>query len=199
VKNNSLSYVPAQVNERLQGLNVNNLNNTWKKYYLSEVAGVDFDNIALLELNEISVSPERETIRHHRDEKRIKDGYKYIRNKEGKIKRDSTGKKLKKDKFKTVFAEVSEIHREKAAYVSGYMKVFDADNKTIVSSKPLSVEAIFVDYASSFVGDRRAICDNDHGRLKSFPADFPHDFAIIGDATEKLKRSFMKSLSYANI
>jgi len=199
VINNSISYVPAEINERLAALNVNNLNNTWKRFYLKDIPKVTFDNRAVLELNEVSLTPERETITYHTDEKRVKDGFRYLKDKNGKIKKDSTGKKLKIEKFKVVYAEVTEVYREKSAFVSGYMKIFDAKTSAMLNSEALSVEAVFRDYASSFRGDRRAVCDKDHSRLKTYPAPFPHDFAIIGDATENLKASFLNAVSHANI
>jgi len=199
VINNSRSYVPAEINDRLHALNVNNLNDSWKKFYLKDIPSLSFDSKAILELNEISLSPERESISYHTDEKRVKDGYRYIKNKKGEIKKDSTGKKLKEEKYKIVYADVTETYREKAAYVSGYMKIYDLRTETVLSAKPLSVEAIFKDYASSYRGDRRAVCDKDHNRLKAHSAPFPHDFDIIGDATEKLKASFLAAVNYADI
>ncbi len=199
IVNNSRSYVPAEVNMHLEGLNVNNLRDSWKEYYLEEVPGIIYDNLAVLELLEISVSPERESINHHTDEKRVKDGFRYLRDKKGNIRKDSTGKKLKEEKFKIVYADVTEIYREKAAYVSGNMKIYNIETEAMISSEPLSVEAFFKDYASTFRGDRRALSSTDRKRLKTNPRPFPHDFEIMTDATEKLKDRFMKALMYANI
>lgn len=199
VQNNSLAYVPAEVNKYLGALNVNNLNNTWKEYYLDEVEGIVFDNKAILELNDIQMSPERETVTYHTDEKRVSDGFDFIRGKNGKIKKDSTGKKLKEEKFKIVYADITEIYREKFAYISGNMKIFDYKTNALLSSETLSVEAAFTDYASSFRGDRRALSDRNRNRLKGHPRPFPHDFDMITDATELLKDNFLDALAYTSI
>jgi len=199
VKNNSRSYVPAEINARLEALNIYKLNDTWKRFYINNEPSMSFDNVAVLELNDISTSPERETISYYTDEKRIKDGYIYLKDKKGNFKRDSTGKKIKTEKFKKVYADITKVHREKSAFVSGYMKIYDYENQAVLDSEALSVEAIFTDYALSFIGDRRALSDKHLRQLKSHPEPFPHDLAIIGDATEKLKIRFMDAVSSSNI
>ena len=199
VKNNSLSFVPAEINARLEALNIYKLNGTWKRFYIHNEPGMSYDHVAVLELNEISTSPERETISYYTDEKKVKDGYIYLKDKKGNFKRDSTGKKLKTEKFKTVYADITKVHREKSAFVSGYMKIYDNDNLAVLDSEALSVEAIFTDYALSYIGDKRAVSDKHRAKLKSHPAPFPHDLAIIGDATEKLKNRFMDAVSSSNI
>jgi len=68
-----------------------------------------------------------------------------------------------------------------------------------MTTRPLSVEAIFSDYASSYRGDKRALCKHDHSRLKTNPLPFPHDLDMIADATHQLKGSFVHELSSVRI
>lgn len=196
VKNNTRVYLPERLEAELLSINVQQLNSHWRRFHtdVAHVPSSEVDYKVLLELNEIEVSPERETIRHHTDEKRIKDGHRYLKDKKGKILRDTTGKKIKEDKYITVYADVSEIERSKAAYVSGFLKQIDLETDKVVHSEPLSVEVVFNDRASTFRGDRRAVCDKDHSYLKEHPVPFPHDEDMIADATHKLKANFARAL-----
>lgn len=199
VVNKSQAFVPRELQSDLESIDAASLDSKWRRYYVTAPAEIKIDNRAVLELTSIELSPEREIIRHHTDEKEIKDGFRYLKDKKGNIRTDSTGKKLKKDKFKIVRAEVAEIHREKAAMVRGMLKVYNQSNGALMTSSPLSVEALFSDYASSFRGDRRAICDADHSRLKNNPRPFPNDLEMIADATYKLKGAFVNKLSKVSI
>lgn len=199
VINKSQAFVPGGLQSELETIDASSLDTKWRRFYVSEVPGIKIDHRALLELTDIDLSPEREIITYHTDEKKIKDGFRYLKDKKGKVKTDSTGKKLKEDKFKTVYADVSEIHREKAAMIRGLLKVYNYKTGALVTSRPLSVEALFSDYASSYRGDRRAICDTDHSRLKTNPRPFPHDLDMIADATHRLKGKFVKELSEVRI
>ena len=198
IDNNSYAYLPRELEYNLGAINIANSNNMWRAYHMSESERA-FDYKAILELTQIDVSPERETITHHTDEKKVKDGWKYKKNKKGKFVLDTLGKKIKIDKFKTVVAHVTEVHREKATYIKGQMRFIDLSNNTLRTSIPLSVEAIFSDYASDFRGDRRAVCDKDHSRLKSNSVPFPEDLYMIADAADKLKYDFMEEVAHVRI
>lgn len=198
-ENRTNAYLPYGLEQDMARMNVSRNNSTWRRYYISESDGLTFDYNATLELSTIDIGPERETIRNHTDEKRIKDGWKYKKGRDGKPVKDTLGKKIKVDKYITVFADVEEIHRQKAAYVKGYMKYYDITSREVKASYPLAVEATFNDYASSYRGDRRAVCDKDHNRLKPYPRSFPGDLEMIADATDKLKIEFMEAMREVNL
>lgn len=183
-------YAPIELAHELNTFNVYQLNSKWKKFYYKNENRDSFDFTAVLEVTEIDVSPERETIAHHQDSKRVKDGWKYAKTKNGKIKKDSLGNKIKIDVFKNVKANVTEITREKAGFVSGRFKFIDNTNGQILKDVPLASESIFNDYALQFNGDKRALCDHDLNRLKPNPLPFPFDTDLIISSTKILKERF---------
>jgi len=187
VENESLAVVPQDLERIILSMNVSRMNTTWRKYHTSDLKNVPFDYKAVVNLTSIEVSPERETVTHHEDTKEVKDGFRYLRDKKGEFVRDTSGQKIQVDNFVTIRAFVSEIFREKAARVAGQIEYINLQSGDRISTRPLNVEAVFSDYASSFRGDRRAICKHDVNRLKSYPLDFPNDFEMILDATENLK------------
>jgi len=187
VENNSFAVVPENFERIIKGINVSELNSHWRKYHLTDHSLIDFDYTATIEITGIDVSPERETIKHHEDSKEIKDGWEYVKDRKGKFVVDTSGNKIKVDKFKHVHAYVTEIFREKAAMVNGQLIYKDQRTGNIISSKPVNVEAVFSDYASSFRGHRKALCKHDVSRLKKFPLPFPNDFDMILDASNNLK------------
>jgi len=191
VVNNTYAIVPENLERHIRALNVRSMNSLWRKYHITDNVDREFDYKAEIELTNIEVSPERETITHHEDTKEVKDGHTFLRNNSGEFVLDTAGKRIKVDKYRTIRAQVSEIFREKAATVGGAINYYHVESGDIISTTPLNVEAVFNDYASSFRGNRRALCSHDIDRLKQYPLPFPDDFSMILDASENLK-GFLK-------
>lgn len=194
VINNSYSILPVAVDEIMRSVSVQDLNTTWKRFYLTEEPDSTLDYIAVLEITRLDVSPERETVEHYTDSKQVKDGWKYVLDENGNVKKDTLGNDIKEDHFKTVTAQITEIFREKAAYIEGRLRYQNLRTGETISSRPVSVEAVFNDYASRYRGDKRALGDRCRRRLKDYPAPFPDDFAMVLDATENLKAAFKDAL-----
>jgi len=194
VVNNSRTIVPEDFERVVLGIGVRDMNSMWRHYYTKDIIASEYDYHAVLELNEISISPEKEYVREHVDNKEIKDGYRYLKDDKGKHVRDTSGQKIKVEKFRNVSAYVTEIERHKAATVSGDLIYMTSEEKDIISKHPITVEAVFSDFASSYRGDRRALCKHDHNRIKEFPSPFPNDFELIMEASENLKGAFKSRL-----
>lgn len=194
VVNEIPTLIPTHTEEELHLLDLNRANNTWRRFHLRETPGYVMDYVALLELNHLDVGPEKERISRHTEEARIKDGWEFVKDNRGREIIDSSGNKVKVDKFKTVRAEVKEVYRKKWALVAGKMKLINTNTDDLVSLKHLEVEAVFEDVTTSFKGDKRAINKKDYARLKRHPEPFPADLAMIEDATYLLKDDFVSAL-----
>ncbi|WP_235299630.1 hypothetical protein [Portibacter marinus] len=185
--NNTFGFMPREVEREIMSVNIKEMNTFWTKYYTREDIGYDFDYVARLDLDEIAVSPEREVINRYVDKEEIKDGWQYVLDEKGNVKKDSLGNDLKVDKFVTVVAEVVEIHRTKSAVASGRFGLFHAETKELIETRPFNVEAHFSEYASTFNGDRRALCERTRSRLRTRPLAFPSDLAMSMDVAHELK------------
>lgn len=199
LENNTFGFMPREVEEEIMNVNVKELNTFWTKYYTQKTLEHDYDMIARLNLDRIDISPERELVDRYRDTKEIKDGWEYVLDEKGNVMKDSLGNDIKKDRFITVVADVVEIHRTKAALASGRLGLFDAYTGELIESRPFNVEANFSSYASSFQGDRRALCDRSRNRLRGYPERFPSDLAMSLDVAHNLKEIMKDELRRFNI
>ena len=195
IENSIGSYVPARLLDELDYLDVSQMDNFWNKYYLTSPDDLMLDRAITLDVRELIIDPEREIVTYHTDRARVKDGYRYLKDKKGKILKDTLGNKLKEPKYKDVIAEITEVYREKFLILHSEYRVTDNKTNQTVSSRPLSIEIAFEDKSSSFIGDRRAICDKGHGGWKEYPAAFPSDEFMISDAVGQLKFDFKKALN----
>ena len=194
VVNEIPTLIPTHTEEELLLLDLSRANSLWRKFHLSKSSEIEMDYIAQLELNHIDLGPEKETISYHTDKTKVKDGWEYVKDNQGREIIDSSGNKVKVDKFKTLRAEVKEVYRNKWATVGGSMKLIETETEGMISHKNLQVEALFEDYATSFRGDKRAVCKKDHPRLRNYSEPFPDDVELIDEATDLLKVDFLKAL-----
>ncbi len=187
-------YVSSYLFQNLDYIDVSTYDNYWNRYYSYEPDNVSIDQSVILDIRELIIQPEKELVTFHTDKAKIKDGFRYLKDKKGKILKDSLGNKLKEDKFKVVFAEITEVYREKYLILHSELRVTDSNNHSTFKNKPLSVEISFKDQSSTFVGDRRAICGKGHGGWKPYPAAFPSDELMISDAIAQLTNEFKYAL-----
>lgn len=197
--NNTFGFMPREVEQEIMSINVKEMNTFWTEYFTKSDIGHEFDFVARLDLDEIAISPEREVVNRYIDETEIKDGWKYVLDENGNVKKDSLGNDIKEDKFVTVRADIVEIHRTKSAIATGRFGLFDATTKELIDTRPFNVGADFEDYASSYDGDRRALCDRTRNRLSSSPEAFPNDLLMSLDVAHHLKELMKTEISRFSI
>ncbi len=173
------------------------LDTYWKRFHMDEDSLIQYDYISFLDLKTLNVSPEKEIISHHRDIKKIVDGWVYMKNKNGEIRTDSLGNKLKRDVYRNINARVTEIVREKKAYLSLNITTIDTKTNRTESNKILYSESNFTDYALRFIGDKRALCNHDINRIKDFTLPFPDDTEMIITAGFNIENKLLHHLKKA--
>jgi len=195
VQNRSNAILPNGFEREILAIDISHLDERWKKYYLTKPSNKKIDYQAELKINRLDISPEREIINNYVDEKEIKDGWEYVLDKKGNVLKDSLGNDIKQDRFVIIRAQVSEILRQKSALVEGNLELRNINSNELVKRIPISVTSVFEDYASTYRGDRRALCDRTRGRLKSIPNQFPSDFEMVWESSEELKEAFKNHLN----
>ena len=193
VQNVSDAVLPSEVENHLESIDLLRADSKWRIHYHEIPSGVTPDYHATLELGHMDVSPERESITYHTDSRRIKDGWRYKVNPQGEYVRDTLGNRIKEDTYRKVYAEVTEIQRTKSAQMQGRLILKDGLGQVIATER-LSAIRKFNDWASSYTGDRRALCDKGHAKMKTHPLPYPDDLDLIMDASDNLKGDFMDAL-----
>lgn len=194
VENRANVILPAAFEREVLNMGIADLNTKWTKYYLGGLEKEEIDVRAVLEINTLDVSPEREVVKIHIDEKKIKDGFDYVLDKKGNVMKDTSGNDIKVDRFKIIRAEVTEIVRTKSAVISGNVKLFDRNTGASYRSERVNVFANFEDISCRVKGDKRALKGSRKGHIKNFPQPFPSDFAMTMDAAENLKHELKRKI-----
>jgi len=186
VKNQSDKVLPRAFAERLLNIGKNNLDSEWKAFYFQAEPGVQYDYKVVFKVRQIDVSPEREHERSYTDEKEIQDGYDYVLDQKGNVRKDSLGNDIKTPHYVRLRADVLEIFQSKAAKLSGRIEVYNGDGKTLLDQHDLGTEVQFENYASTFRGDQRALSDDSRRRIGNKPLPFPRDEDMLVQAADRL-------------
>ncbi len=187
--------MPADLEAELLSINLIDLNSFWTRFYSQKSAEAPMDFRAIIEIDELDVSPERESESIYVDTRQVQDGFDYVLDQNGNVAKDTLGNDIREDRFIDVRAEVYELYREKAAFVKGSLKIIDLNKDQVIDHFPIASEATFNSYASRYSGDERALARRTRDRLRSSPDRFPADEALIWQAAEDVKLKMADYLS----
>jgi hypothetical protein len=187
MRNQSPVALPRDFEYRVMHLSKNDLESAWLSYHFEQKSRETFDYKVIIKLNNIDVSPERVNEREYIDEKNVEDGWEYILDGKGNVKKDTLGNDLKKKRYTNVRAYVREVYQTKAAKVGGDIEVYDFKSKALLDKDRIATEVLFRNYASTFNGDRRALSDDSKYRVGNRPVPFPTDSNMLNDAADQLK------------
>jgi hypothetical protein len=187
VENDTRAFLPASFERELESIFVRDMNSKWTKYHTFQDNSLKYEYTIVARMMDIDISPEGERQDHHIEEKQIEDGFDYVKDERGNVKKDSMGNDLKTKRFRWIKADVYTIHQKKDARVFGYLEYFDNRTKEKVLSRPLESIAHFEQHSVRFDGDRRALNEETCRRLGGRLSPFPTDADMLLTAAERLK------------
>lgn len=187
VENNAPTVLPRQLEEEIKRFGVQDMQSRWQVYHTEFREDVPFDYKIVMNLQAIDIGPSIVRERSYEESKEIKDGFEYVLDERGNVRKDSLGNDIKVDRFVQVYAEVLETHQEKVAGITGQLEFYDLRRRALLGIQPLAAEAIFENYAATFRGDRRALSKESRSRIGNTPLPFPSDETMLYDAVTHLK------------
>ncbi len=187
IENDSRAILPRDFEREIKSISVRDLNTRWREVHLNAQSGLNYDYTAVLRLLEINVSPDQVKEREYVDDKTIEEGWEYVLDKNGNVLKDSSGNDIKVPKKVIIKARVFETYQHKAARVGGRLEFFDNRTREIVHTEPLSVDAVFENYAATFDGDKRALTSESKNKIGNRPVPFPSSERLVLQAADLLK------------
>lgn len=187
LNNRSGQIMPRQLERELLDFNTYGLDNFWTQYHNERNPNIDYDYGIALNFRQIEFSPERISEKEVRRTKRIKDGWEYKRNREGKIMKDEEGNPIKVDIYTTVSAILTITEQFKAATVGGNVVYRDLNQGRDIDRFPMGTEFIFENVFATFRGDERALSDDDLLLVENRFVPFPNNAQLLLDASDDIK------------
>lgn len=197
VENNSEVILPQDFDLELKKISLHELEDLWTNYDTSADTALRYDYYIVLNLKEISISPERIDRTTYTETGEIQDGMKYVFDKNGNVKKDSLGNDIRVPNIITVSADVTESRQHKHGYVSGSLDYIDLNTDQLIKTEEISVEALFEHYSASVAGNEEILDEETLDKIRSRPVPFPSDEVMLMDAASLLKEQ-SKAIVYRN-
>lgn len=193
IKNQTNQIIPRRLEEELLDFDTYGLNKFWTVYHSSKVDQIDYDYAMELQLKQINISPERIYEKEYIREKEIIDGWKYKKDRNGNVVKDSLGNDIKIDKLIKVKSIYYEFTQSKATQVVAKAIYMDYNTNQILDDFAIDSEFIFENVYAEIDGDKRALSDNDililnNNRILPFPSNEQMVYDTGEDLKQKLKR-----------
>ncbi len=188
IENNANIVAPQAMMDNVQNINVDDLDANWLNYdsYIDTTLLYHYSIILNMEL--IAVSPEelKETVSS--ESKEIPDGFDYVLDANGNVKKDSLGNDIKTTKYKTISCTVKRFQQRKAAKIAGTLNYYDNLSSNLIKTDPIVSEAFFENFYGLAFGDLAALSPETQKQLNANrPLPFPPSEALIIQAGEVLK------------
>lgn len=186
-ENNSNVIVPGYFQTEMAKIALRDLNTRWLNFDTYENDHMQYDYLLVLNIGEISFSPESVERQTLRDSKEIQDGTRYEYDGDGNVKKDSLGNDIRTPNFITVSAEVSEVLQRKSTFVGGSLDIYELETDQLIRTENLSVEWVFENRYGTFSGDRRALSEQNAAIVGGKQLPFPSNEQMVLDSAELLK------------
>ncbi len=186
-KNETEMVIPKLLQEDLLDFKTYGLNDKWTVYHNARQKNVTYDYSLIINFRQILISPEQIKEKEFIKERQIKDGVKTLLDSRGRPVKDSLGKEIKVDNYRTLRANVYEFRQFKSCQVTAKIDYIDLRTNQLVQTFPVSSEFVFENIYSTYKGDKNACEDNYLGYFNKRAVPFPNNEQMVFDTGEDLK------------
>ena len=119
------------------------MNKQWIEYHSRPNTNVYYDYDVIINFEELNLSPNSEKIKEYQETKVIPDGFEYVLDQNGNVKKDTLGNDIKIPKTKTIVANIREAIYHKEGFIRGNVNYFNNANGSLIKAVPFSEQLIY--------------------------------------------------------
>ena len=188
-KNPSLLLPPSFEQSILDNVKLTQ-NEQWVNIDYRRKDNINYDYVVKLNLYDIVVSPDVVKETQNTEEKLVEDGWQYVLDPRGNVKKDSLGNDIKVPKYTKISCLVKETRMTKSAQVFGDVTIYEAQTKDFIKNQKCTGNAAF-DYSYiQLFGDRNAVSDATIKKLGNAPMLFPTTFEMVERSKNELIKCY---------
>lgn len=195
MKNKTRKIIPKRLSKDLLDIGTYGFDDLWTVYHSARNKKIRYDYGLELTLRDINISPEQIREKQFVKERQVKDGWKYLLDKEGNQVIDKDGKKVKVDKMVKVSCELYQFTQFKSAEVVGQVKYTDLNTKQLLKTFPIKSKFVFEHNYATFNGDKRALEKTFLDMIILREVKFPSNEQMVYDAGNDLKRNLKQIIT----
>lgn len=187
-ENSSKYGLKPEWTKQIMSFGSEKIDSEWSKFVVSSMDdNFDYDYILKVNINQVVISPEQVNDSRREEKKQIQDGWEYVLDAKGNVKKDTTGKDIKKPKMKTISCTVSERRQDKSAKVIGTLEITDNHTNQLVRSVGFEQINAFSYTVVTANGDLNALSSETKGKLGRTPVAFPSADDLVGGLINPLR------------
>jgi len=196
IENSSLFNFPPSFMEQLLSGNISKLNSDWVQYWFYQADNtIAFDYEAVVRIRQIQVSPDDIKTVDHVYKKRVADGFDYVYDSRGNVKKDSLGNDIKKIKYADLQCALVETIQHKSARLEGDIQFYELyPDERLIGQKPFGIENTFHHVSARAIGDTRALDKEALEQIKQKVIPFPPDEALIFENAVRVQEAIYQLL-----
>jgi hypothetical protein len=195
IENQTHQIIPRRLEDDLLNFNTYGLNQFWTVYHANANPEIHYDYAMQLQLKNIHISPEQIKEREFLREREIVDGWKYQKDRNGNVMKDSLGNDIKVDKIVKVRARLFEVEQTKSSQILGDVVYVDLMSNQVINSFPIDSGFVFENLFATFRGDERALLKEDRDLIRNRRVPFPSSEQMVYDTGEDLKAKLKNIIS----
>lgn len=188
MQNSTDKIIPKGFEVALLNVTLKNLNKKWINFDTKERKNLFYDYTILLSLKNIEVSPEHVRTKEYEESKEVDDGFQYVLDENGNVKKDTSGNDIKIPKTKFIKAYVKETILAKSAIVRGTIDIYDNRSDQLIKTETITFRSDFLHSWARANGNLKALKPQTRRKLKYRRIPFPSDLQMIYDTNEDLKK-----------
>jgi hypothetical protein len=140
---------------------------------------VNYDYVVKLNLYAVNVSPDALKETSETEEKTIEDGWQYLLDSKGNVKKDSLGNDIKVPKYTKISCVVKATTMNKTAQVIGDATIYQYATKDYLKNTKCTGNATFDYVFYQIAGNKNALSTETINKLNNPPRNFPSTFEMI--------------------
>ncbi len=187
MQNNTGTPLPPNFEDELTKISLTELDADWIRYHTHRTNGISYDYNIIVNMKNISVSPEAVKEIQYTESKTVPDGYQYVLDAHGNVKKDSLGNDIKIPKTKVISCNVEETYQNKKATIAGTLDYMNNGNKQLIKTDPIAADNFFEYRSAVAYGDVNALKPETKEKIGRRPVPFPPSFDMILQAGQTLK------------
>lgn len=188
MQNSTDKIMPKGFEVELLSATLKDLNKQWINFDTKENKNIFYDYTILLSLKNIEVSPEHVKTKEYEESMEVKDGFQYVLDENGNVKKDTSGNDIKIPKTKIIKAYVKETSLAKSAIVRGKIEIFDNRSDQLIKTETITFRSDFYHSWARANGELKALSHKTRRKLKNRRIPFPNDLQMVYDTNEDLKK-----------
>lgn len=196
IVNNTHLNLTEEFEEQLLSFDYDFEGQEWIEYHLRHMDNtIEYDHFIDIKLKDIDISPDMVEEKDYVEKKEIQDGWEYVLDEKGNVKKDSLGNDIKIKKYKTITCAVVESIQRKSALVKGDIEFVSLHPRRLQKKVPISAETLFEHFSARAIGDMEALSEKTLRLVEREPVPYPHDLDLVFQAAETLKLSIRDALT----